>query len=304
MTKGLQVHVLQAEETESVSQTPKRQRHEWTVEEDRLFLLGLRQAELQNGQVDFSRLAELLPGRTRSQIRTHYRYLAKAIRENNRGGSPGKTLRRIKKRGRPPRRMESSYIAPALQELQELITEIEARKKAHSQKISRSDLERLQLLNTASPASTPSGLSSLPYLQSAPSVQQKEQCLKLGFPLHQFSAPPNWISHSTARELPQKVSNCSTQPSQPAQSSQALMTRILPPPRPCPQKRNQMNSIYPNPVLPVQPLKELMRQYQEENRDFSSLIWTSLFASNTQPRCSNGHSCGNVAENSLTLHPS
>ena len=107
MTKGLQVHVLQAEETESVSQTPKRQRHEWTVEEDRLasfcgknltklsrlFLLGLRQAELQNGQVDFSRLAELLPGRTRSQIRTHYRYLAKAIRENNRGGSPGNTYK-------------------------------------------------------------------------------------------------------------------------------------------------------------------------------------------------------------------
>jgi len=71
-----------------------RSRNEWTVQEDNVFLEGLKLY----GR-DFGAIASILPSRSRYQIRTHYAYFAKSI-VANRGG---KTVRRLKTRGRPPK---------------------------------------------------------------------------------------------------------------------------------------------------------------------------------------------------------
>lgn len=55
-----------------------RKRKEWTPAEERLFLAGL-----QNNKLDFMAIGKLLPHRSRSQIRAHYRYLAKNFKQEN-----------------------------------------------------------------------------------------------------------------------------------------------------------------------------------------------------------------------------
>jgi len=91
------------EQPRQQSQQPKeikgkskiRSRNEWTVQEDNVFLEGLRLY----GR-DFGAIASILPSRSRYQIRTHYAYFAKSIVANN---SRGKPVRRLKTRGRPPK---------------------------------------------------------------------------------------------------------------------------------------------------------------------------------------------------------
>jgi hypothetical protein len=76
-----------------------RVRNEWTSEEDKVFLEGLKTYGL-----DFSAIAKMLPSRSRYQIRTHYAYLAKSIRANEKSNQNGEVpYRRLKTRGRPPK---------------------------------------------------------------------------------------------------------------------------------------------------------------------------------------------------------
>mmetsp|Transcript_24188 Transcript_24188/g.26868 ORF Transcript_24188/g.26868 Transcript_24188/m.26868 type:complete len:233 (-) Transcript_24188:195-893(-) len=89
--------------------TKSRERREWTSEEHQRLLDGLRE----HGN-DFEALTQVVRTRTKPQIRTHYRYLAKSSRR--------------KVRGRPPRGRPSA--GPTLLQcyITEEIKKLEARK--------------------------------------------------------------------------------------------------------------------------------------------------------------------------------
>eukprot|EP01102_Stenamoeba_stenopodia_P007736 TRINITY_DN2180_c0_g1_i1.p1 TRINITY_DN2180_c0_g1~~TRINITY_DN2180_c0_g1_i1.p1 ORF type:complete len:372 (+),score=95.07 TRINITY_DN2180_c0_g1_i1:201-1316(+) len=106
----------------SKSDSSSRTRSEWTPQEDRLFLEGLKRHGL-----NFREICKIIPNRTRSQIRTHYRYLARSLRENFANGQSesGGPYRRIKTRGRPPRGKPLPTPSSLMLELKETIEQIE-----------------------------------------------------------------------------------------------------------------------------------------------------------------------------------
>ena len=80
----------------------KRLRKEWAPNEDKIFLEGrfsltsyisyltmVHHLGLKKYKIDFAEIQKLLPHRSRSQIRTHYRYLARSIQENHDSTSQG-----------------------------------------------------------------------------------------------------------------------------------------------------------------------------------------------------------------------
>mmetsp|Transcript_53363 Transcript_53363/g.133981 ORF Transcript_53363/g.133981 Transcript_53363/m.133981 type:complete len:334 (+) Transcript_53363:85-1086(+) len=139
--KGPEIEGQITEKTknESQSQDPSRSRlrTEWSYEEDMAFLKGLEEFGL-----DFGRIGQYIPDRSRSQIRTHYRYLARSILNNKRlesGSSSGllytpksNVYRRLKKRGRPnrsqPTAPDPKYSA-LLQELSRCIEKLEKKRE-------------------------------------------------------------------------------------------------------------------------------------------------------------------------------
>jgi len=96
-----------------------RLRKEWSETEDRLFLDVLKK-----DGADFKSIGAVLPHRTRSQIRTHYRYLANTFISNLESARP---CRRIKVRGRPKSGSAYPPQSTLLKDLQEIIEKIEAR---------------------------------------------------------------------------------------------------------------------------------------------------------------------------------
>jgi hypothetical protein len=82
-----------------------RIRNEWTIQEDKIFLEGLKLYG-----ADFTAIAKIIPSRTRYQVRTHYAYLSKSIQANDSIEDPSDgPHRRIKTRGRPPKGENSDY---------------------------------------------------------------------------------------------------------------------------------------------------------------------------------------------------
>jgi hypothetical protein len=93
-----------------------RVRKEWTEAEDRAFLAGLKEFKL-----DFEKIAQMIPGRNKAQIRTHYKYLSKSLKHN----LNATVKRRIKMRGRPPRGRPAVTPSNLMQEMQSCIEAIE-----------------------------------------------------------------------------------------------------------------------------------------------------------------------------------
>jgi hypothetical protein len=94
-----------------------RPRIEWTEKEDLLFMEGLA-----SYGKNYERISKMIGSRNRAQVRQHYRYLAKSLRENNK--SLTKAKRRIKVRGRPSR-TKIAVPTPTMQKLLLLIEKIE-----------------------------------------------------------------------------------------------------------------------------------------------------------------------------------
>jgi len=108
-------------ESKNNEKKKNRVRKEWSLKEDLEFLNALRENKL-----DFHAIAKILPNRTRSQIRTHYRYLAKSILANiEHSKTNNGPFRRIRTRGRPPHGRPLPQPTKVSIELQNIIEQLE-----------------------------------------------------------------------------------------------------------------------------------------------------------------------------------